>query len=68
MIFHEDKQKEAIPIRSIVVPSSTVTSDTLAPKSMSKCTLSWCPLSDAIWRAVIPPSAVLLSILERALL
>lgn len=55
------------PIRSITVPSPTVTSETDAPNSRSNCTLSACPLRAAMCRAVMPPSAGWLIIWDKAL-
>ncbi len=56
-----------VPIKSIVVPSWTVTAETLPAKSSSNCTHSVWLLSAAIWRAVMPPSAALFTILAREL-
>lgn len=53
------------PIKSIVAPSCTVTADTEAPRSRRRWTVSTCPFSAAIWRAVMPPSAGLLIIAWR---
>lgn len=61
------KKEKSEPIRSIVDPSFTVTSETLAPKSSSKCTVSACPFSAAICRAVMPPSAFWFTTLDKAL-